>query len=186
MFRFVGVAIIQVVILGGVGWYLHTINLEKADPSTHSFATEEKPVERLSAELTVTFSPQVDPFALGSDPFSLPEENGNSPALLSVQFNGEEVFQITEENADTIQPGVPFAVDSLPQAILGKNELLVVATPPSDQASQSQAVRIKLLREDNLLQEETFWSGPGERLVASFRFELSEASLAVEDADHHE
>lgn len=109
------------------------------------------PAERLAADpyrldITLTFPAAADAFAL-SDPYSL---------LLS--FRGKTLLKETEP----IESGRPLLVKQIPGVVEGRNEFYLEVTPAESDEPREHAVRLRILRDNEVIAEQTLWSPPGE------------------------
>jgi hypothetical protein len=173
--RFFLASAVWIFIVGGLATYL---NQRDRAPITQSVSIETKKVEEtFSLLVTTTFAVEPDPFAIQIDDTDKP------PALL-VRLGNRDILRKT----DRLDAGTPLRVDSLPGLITGENELYLEANPPldvSDATRNGNAVRVRVLRNDQIVAEKTFWSNLGGKVVGIFRFSISAASEEKEDHDHN-
>ena len=100
-------------------------------------------------EITTSFSAEVDPFAL--------DVGDDEAVALRVLLNGAPVLT----RSDGVKAGKPIRSGPLPGLLATANEFYVEAYPPSDAVQRANAVRLRLLRGDTTIAEDTFWSAPG-------------------------
>ena len=105
-----------------------------------------KAAGQISLEITLTFAAGADPFAVDAD---------DSPSLLVV-FEGNELLRITE----SIEPGETIRIDDVPNVTVGINEFYVRASPQHLDES-ARAIRVRVLRDNHPLTEDSIWSQPG-------------------------
>lgn len=163
--RFVAVIVIWIILIGGLQLFLgHRRSLAPIENYIQAHASG---LYRL--DITSTFTAKPDPFALNI-------ENDNSSSAVVIQLGGHDIFNTNE----SIEAGRAITITPLPDLQIGKNEFYIEINPPLDQA---QAVRIRLFQDDRLIQQKSFWSEPGERLVGTFTVDISEHATQ-EDSDH--
>jgi hypothetical protein len=109
------------------------------------------PAEHLAAaayalDITLTFPAAADAFAL------------NEPYSLLLTFRGETLLKETEP----IDPGRPLQVKKIPNVVEGRNEFYLEVTPAENDEPRDHAVRLRILRDDVVVAEQTLWSPPGE------------------------
>lgn len=166
--RFVAVIAIWVILIGGLQLFLgHRQSLAPMKNHTQAHATG---LYRL--DITSTFTAKTDPFALNI-------EGDDSSSAVVIQLGGHDIFKTNE----TIEAGRAITITPLPDLKVGKNEFYIEISPPLDQAQQAQAVRIRLFQDDRLIQQKSFWSEPGERLVGTFTVAIAEQP-AQENSGH--
>ncbi len=97
-------------------------------------------------------------FALAPDPFALTVDTAQDRAL-TVRLSGSIVHE-----ADAMPPEGVLRIAPIPGLLVGINEFHVLATPPVDQMDKSEvrhALRLRLLRGDAPIAEQTFWAPRG-------------------------
>lgn len=135
---------------------------------------EEVPAQRserhYTLELTTSFSPSADVFALTAG-----VEFPDKPVRVSVA--GREIpFDHT-----LLRPGEPVAVELENIVEPGWNEILVQAVPERMAQPRSQAVRAAVYSNGGLLAQDSFWSVPDGKVSGVLRFEIKKE---VEHAGH--
>jgi hypothetical protein len=169
--RFVLVAVLWAVIVGGLSWYT-------ARPAA-SAASYGPPAAVLAAgawslDVTTTFAIAPDPFAL--------DVGDAAPAGLVVRLNGAEVLRRSEE----VAAGAAVTVSPLPGLrAAGPNAFHLEAAPPVEALGQAHAVRVRLQRDGVTVAERSFWSEPNGPLAASFTIDLSHTHEAGDAAGGH-
>lgn len=109
------------------------------------------PAERLAADaydldITLTFPAAADAFAL------------NDPHSLLLTFRGKTLLKVTAP----VEPGRPLEVKKIPHVVEGRNEFYLEVTPAESDEPRDHAVRLRILRDDVVVAEQTLWSPPGE------------------------
>lgn len=156
--RFVLAALVWLVMLGGLGLFV-------AQRDRYAFAPQEAPArqlapgEELSLEITTTFSPQADPFALEGD------EGGGAP--LVVRNAARELFR-----GEGMEPGIPFRVHPIPGLSEGLNEIFLRAKPPLAESEKNHAVRVRILRDGEVVADQTLWGTGGAGIAGNIIFNL--------------
>jgi hypothetical protein len=147
------------VILGGLQLYM-LYRPQRSHVASHE--AEQAAAGRFQVELTLTFDAGPDEFAL---------DQSDAPALL-VQLRGRDVLRRREPLA----AGEQIVVD-VTGLVAGRNEFFVQATPRDVGASLARAVRVRVLRDDVPLADQTLWSEPGEIVQGAIEVELPAWSL---------
>lgn len=147
-------AFIWLAILGGTTLFMRL----EAPPATATVQQAAQLAGTFTLELTTTFELAPDPFALTAD------KSGDG--ALTVSQNGQTVFSAEELPAHN-----PMIIESLPPLLEGLNEFLVNASPPQE-AGESYAVRLRLLRGDVPLAGETFWASGGAQVTGILQVDL--------------
>lgn len=156
-------ACIWLVIVGGVSLFMRQENqaaTAMAPPERHTtYAAGD-----FSLEVTTTFPLQPDPFALTAD-------DSGQQAALNISLGGQRIF-----SAEELPAHLPRRIHPLPDLVLGKNEFLVTATPPLDAVDNtaSYAVRLRLLRGDAPVAQDTFWASQGATITGALRVDLAQ------------
>jgi hypothetical protein len=129
------------------------------------------PAERLAADayeldITLTFPAAADAFAL------------NDPSSLLLTFRGKTLLKESEP----IEPGRPLQVKKVPDVVEGRNEFYLEATPAESDEPRDHAVRLRILRDNVVVAEQTLWSPPGEPVQGLMTLTLP----ATAQVDEHE
>ncbi len=137
--------LVATTILGGLRLYM-----ELRPTRTATFAQEPETLAagRFALEITLSFAAGPDPFALDLD---------QAPSLL-VLFRGAELLRVSEP----VDAGIPVRREDLPQIAAGANEFFVRATPQDPDPRTARAVRLRLLRDEQPIAEQSLWSLSGE------------------------
>ncbi|QJT08793.1 hypothetical protein [Oceanidesulfovibrio marinus] len=172
--RLLGVALIWAVIAGALGLFLVMRDRPVQPATVQEVAVHVAPQQESNAtgyatgyaagyalEITPTFSPAPDPYALADDPVS---RSG-----LVVSLNGHVLYTYDGGGAF---PG-SIVLQPAPGLGPGVTEYLVEAAPPLGEEGmpQQQAVRMRLLRHGTAVAEQTLWSEPGGVVRGTFRVE---------------
>jgi hypothetical protein len=166
--------IVWVVFIGGLTLYMnHRGSADYAVVNFHEF----KKVEKVYAlEVTPSFVLKSDPFALNID-----GRNG-SPALL-VRLGQHIIFEVDAP----LTISETYKVEPLNGLIIGENEIYVEASPPLNQISTQNALRVRIMKNGNPVAEKTIWSSPGSKVSGTFQFTLKadDHNFSEEDHAHH-
>ena len=158
MQRFLLAGLTWLLCLGSVTLYMNLRPDAGAGGAVLTAAEPHAALARFDLETTLTFRAEADPFALTTD---------DAPSVGTVSLNGVQVLDL----ADVMEPGRPHQV-RMTKALEGPNELLVLATPPSD-FGQTHAVRVRVFSDGVPLAEETFWSEGGSVVRGTLTFEIA-------------
>ncbi len=166
--RFLLCFVIWIVFVGGL--YAYT---EKRDsvvaPARAADPAQAEVQERLSIELTPTFSVEDDPFALKTEEQTGPFE---------LRLNGMAV-----DIADLpISRGQTLFIRDLGFELADHNEVFVKASPPVAESSLTHGIRLRLLSHDRVLADETVWSSGGGLVSGTVTFSLNDTPGT--DHDH--
>lgn len=174
--RLLGVILVWAAILCALGVFL--MGRERPAQTTTPSAVESKSEQAAfdatgyALEITPTFTPAPDPFALPGDPLA------SSGLVLSK--NGRILYRYGN---DKLQDRA-IVLDPAPGLEPGLVEYLVEASPrqSAHDAPQSRAVRVRLLHHGATLAGTTFWSEPGGLVRGVLRVEIG----TPEEAAHGE
>lgn len=163
--RFLLCLVIWIVFVGGL--YAYT---EKRDSGafTESVAAPvvEKTKERISLELTPTFSVEEDPFAL---------QTAEQTSPFDLRLNGMAV-----DIADLpISRGQTLFIRDLEFELSDHNEVFIKASPPVAENHLTHGIRLRLLTQDKVLADQTIWSSGGGLVSGTVPF-----SLTTPETDH--
>lgn len=143
------VAAIWVLVMGGTGLFLR-LDAPGAVP---------RPLLPRPEAVTGDFALEISTsFALAPDPFALTVDAAQGRAL-TVRLSGTVVHE-----ADAMPPEGVLRIAPIPGLLAGANEFHVLATPPLDQAGRPEvphALRLRLLRGEEVIAEQTFWAALG-------------------------
>ncbi len=101
-----------------------------------------------SVDITLTFDAAPDSFAV--DP--------SRAAALLVLFHGKELLRATEP----VSAGQPVRIEPIEGMLAGENEFFVHAAPSDADALLARGLRVRVLRDDLPIAEQSLWSEPGE------------------------
>lgn len=167
--RFALTALIWLLILGGFSLYIFQRD-RRTQPPMQAPVMHEAAGENFILEITPTFSPQPDPFALQG-------EAGDSPSLI-VRTSQHELFRAE----DDMERGVPIQVQPVHGLVEGRNEFYLQGTPPLSEAHRDHAVRVRLLRDERVVADETIWGHGGAGVAGTISFTLT--PMAEDEHDH--
>lgn len=162
MIRFVLVAIVWLAFVGGVTGYLRVRDAWREPASAHLEPAPEKAAARYDLELTLTFHPEPDPFALTGGA-------SGPPPPVSIRVNGS----VVAEPDKCIEPNTPWLKQGIERVVVGTNELFVEASPPLGEARVRYAARVRVLEGGRVVADETFWSEGGAKVTGVLRFEIA-------------
>ena len=111
-------------------------------------------------EVTATFRPQPDPFAL--------DAGGRPAPPVRVSLSGSDVFL---ENDFT--PDVPLRVPLTQGLTAGVNIFYLEASPPLGEYQMSHAVRLRVLHGNLAIAEDTFWADHGAAIRGNLHVRIS-------------
>jgi hypothetical protein len=116
-----------------------------------SAAIEEPPAAagKFSVELTLSFDAAKDEFALSDEP------------AVVVRIAGRDLIR----SEQPVAAGQRLRVDEVTGIIAGSNAFFVSAIPSADFIGRPCAARLRILRDEAVIGENTLWSQPGD-LVA--------------------
>lgn len=157
--RIAGVVIVWIILIGGVYSYMSYQDAGRAAAGLSQEVQHEQSF--CSVEITSTFSVEKDPFALDLD-------DGSENAF-SLKLGNRIILQ----TSDKIEAGIPFNTGKIENINEGLNELYIEASPPVDNISKHNAVRVNVYQGDYLLADKTLWGSPGEKIAGTITFELS-------------
>ena len=170
MRRFVFVAILWVVCVGGVALYMQARDAVRLAGPAAPVAAPQTAAAHYDLEVTLTFEAQADPFALTA-------EAAEPPVAVGVRLNNTNAVDVPEDLA----PGVPWVLPDLDGVVFGTNELLIEATPPLDGVQARHAVRVRVLEQGNAIADQTFWSEGGAKITGTLLFQAASGGV---DEDH--
>ncbi|MGE4543189.1 MAG: hypothetical protein AB7D06_03665 [Pedobacter sp.] len=167
--RFILTALIWLLMLGGLSLYIYQRD-RHAPVAIQAPITHEVAGQDYLLEITPTFSPESDPFALRGDA-------GDATSLV-VRTAQRELFRAEGE----LERGVPVRVQPVRGLVEGRNELYVQAQPPLGESHRDHAVRVRLLRGNRVVVDETIWGQKGASVAGTIPFTLT---ATAEDAHDH-
>ncbi len=168
--RIIGVILVWVLLIGGISVYM---NYQNAGRQAAGLTPEVK-TETSSCIIEITST-----FTVEADPFSLDSEAGNQGNGLILKL-GQRVLPVMAEN---IQAGIPFRSDRIDDVDSGLNELYIQASPPSDDYTRHQAVRVAVMAGGRMIAEKTLWAEPGSTIAGTLGFKLADTD-EEEEHDH--
>jgi hypothetical protein len=155
--RFLLCLIIWVVFVGGL--YAYTEQRDRGFVAEIAVAeVDQGSAERLSIELTPTFSVEDDPFALQTQEQSAP---------FDLRVNGVPVDIANLP----IARGQTLFIRDLEVALGDHNELFIKASPPVSESHLNHGIRLRLLNKDRVLADQTIWSSGGGLVSGTVPFE---------------
>lgn len=164
--RFLLCLVIWIVFVGGLYAYTEWRDRGVVTESVAAPVVSQQK-ERISIELTPTFSVEKDPFALQTE-----EQVGP----FDLRLNGKAV-----DIADLpISRGQTLFIRDLEVALADHNEVFVKASPPVAESHLNHGIRLRLLNQDRVLADQTIWSSGGGLVSGTVPFSLPSA----EEIDH--
>ena len=166
--RFALVALIWLVMVGGLGLYIQQRD-RRLPPPIRTPVAEAMPMEDYALQITPAFSPVPDPFALQSDPAA--------SASLVVRLGERELFR----SGKALAAGRTITVQPVDGLVVGHNELYLQASPPTSEARMDHAVRIRLLQGARVIFDQTLWGTSGAIVAGAIPFVLEKHTEAGHD-----
>lgn len=148
---------IWILFVGGLALYMNQSTPQAAAPQASRFQAQAARAA-YHLEIFATFSAQPDPFAL--------QVADEPPPALVVRLGGQEILRKSEGLA----ADQAVRAEDIP-VVLGANELYIEASPPLD-SPRYQAVQARILQDDQVVAQKSFWAAPGSRIADSFSFEI--------------
>lgn len=150
--------LIWLIMVGGLSLYIQ--QRDRRMPAAVAAPTmEAAPAEEYTLEITPTFSPEPDPFAIGGD---------QAASSLVVRL-GERVLL---RSSQALPAGRPVTVHPLEGLAVGHNELYLQVSPPVGEAPMDHAVRVRLLQGNREIFDDTVWGVNGATVAGSIPFTL--------------
>lgn len=164
--RFLLCLIIWLVFVGGL--YLYTSERDKGLAQiTGPAPTVEKVMEKISIELTPTFSVEEDPFALNT---------GDAQGPFEVRLNNTAIDTAALE----VGRGKTMVIRDIETALAAHNEVFVKLSPPISENDLTHGVRVHLMSGQRTLADETIWNSGGGLVSGTVTFSIQD----VTDKDH--
>ncbi len=163
--RFLLCLAIWIMFVGGL--YAYTEQRDRTVPERVAAPVAEQSQERISIELTPTFSVEDDPFALRTEQQAGPFE---------LRLNGRAV-----ETGDlAISRGQTLLISDLDLTLGDHNEVYIKASPPLSESNMTHGIRLRLLDHERILADQTVWSSGGGLVSGTVPFSLNDTP----DTDH--
>lgn len=161
-------ALVWLILVGGLSLYIQQRD-SRLPPAILIPVTEAAPREDYALEITPTFSPEPDHFALQGDPAA--------SASLVVRLGERELFRSWQ----ALPAGKTIAVKPLDGLVVGHNELYLQASPPASEALLDHAVRVRLLQGARVIFDQTLWGVSGATVAGAIPFNLEKRAEAGHD-----
>lgn len=116
-------------------------------------------------------------FDAGPDPFAVADKNRPS---LSITFEGEEWLRRT----DRISAGTVIVINDMTGIKSGLNELHLRAFPVDEQYDLVRGARVRVLRDEIVIAEESLWSEPGYPIDDPFQFDIPSKAVKENSLAH--
>lgn len=113
--------------------------------------------------------------ALGPDPFALEPSQALALELL---LRGEAVHR----RAQPLAAGEPVVLEDVRGLVAGGNEFFIAAHLQDAESTVPLAVRLRILRDERVVAEQTLWAEAGEPVRGTVRLELPRQDAPVEAA----
>lgn len=113
---------------------------------------------RFSLELTLSCNAAKDDFGLEDDP------------AVVVRIAGKELIRVDQAAA----ADEPLRVDDVAGVVAGRNAVFLQVVPAADFIARPCAARLRILRDENVVAENTLWSQPGGMIAGEVVLEVSE------------
>lgn len=166
--RFALTALIWLIMVGGLGLYIQQRD-RRLPAGVPAPVMEAVQGEDYALEITPTFSPVPDPFALQGDPAER--------ATLVVRLGERELFR----SEKALPAGRAITVQPLSGLVAGHNELYLKASPPASEARMDHAVRVRLLQGARVIFDQTLWGVGGAIVAGAVPFTLDKRAEAGHD-----
>lgn len=154
------VLILSIGLLFGMNWFLG-LNPATDGDSYRASTVIEAPGE-FAVDLTVSFDAGPDEFAL--------DVTEDAPSLV-LKMNGKE---IVKRSGNVSASESPIRVEAIEGINMGANEFYIQASP-TDLASAGNCVRVRVLRDNAVVADETIWAASGEIVQGTVRLEVPES-----------
>ena len=165
--RFILVALLWLVILGGLRQYFAEDQSKAVVPSVSSAPARATGIYRLA--LTPTFSVEPDPFALQTDAV---KDTG-----VILRINGQPLSL----GDNTLRAGKVLLLEGLSGVNQGNNDIFVQASPPVGESGRSQGLRVQLFVDETALLDTTLWSAEGALVSGTVPFAVPVSKEAAHD-----
>lgn len=146
--------LIWLIMVGGLSLYIRQRD-RRLPPPIQTPITEAATIEDYALEITPTFSPLPDPFALQGDQSTLVVRLGEQELLRSRQ---------------PLPAGRTVKVHPVHGLVVGRNELFLRASPPVSEAQMDHAVRVRLLQGNREIFDQTLWGLSGANVAGTIPF----------------
>jgi hypothetical protein len=160
--------LIWLLMVGGLSLYIQQRD-RRLPPGIQTPTTEAESMEGYTLEITPTFSPEPDPFALQRDPAA--------SATLVVWLGERELFR----SEQALPAGKTVSVHPVAGLVVGRNELYLQAGPPLSEALMDHAVRVRLRQGNREVFDETLWGLSGANVAGTIPFILEKSAEAGHD-----
>lgn len=161
-------ALIWLLMIGGLSLYIDQRDRRLPAP-IETPTTEALSMEDYALEITPTFSPEPDPFALKGDP--------SASAGLAVRLGARELYR----SEQALPAGKTVTVHPVAGLVVGHNELYLQASPPIKEAPMDHAVRVRLRQGTREVFDETMWGLSGANVAGTIPFSLERSAEAGHD-----
>jgi len=166
--RFIAIAAIWIVIVGGLAIYIHQRD------SKIVTAAQAKVPQTLTQDF---FDLEITPtFAIAHDPFALTDEKTDRPPLL-IRLNGTDL----QYDDKPLHRGEALRISAVQGFIDGDNEIFFDASPPLAESHLSHALRIRLYRSGLPALDQTIWSEAGSKVSGTISYQPDHGS----EEDHN-
>lgn len=166
--RFALTVLIWLIMVGGLGLYIQQRD-RRLPAGVPAPVMEAVQAEDYALEITPTFSPVPDPFALQS--------GQAAPASLVVRLGERELFR----SGKALPAGRTITVQPVAGLVAGHNELYLQASPPASEARLDHAVRVRLLQGARVIFDQTLWGVGGANVAGAIPFALEKRLEAGHD-----
>lgn len=167
--RFLLTALIWLVLIGGLSFYIHQRDTRIIPQGRAKAAVEVAGADYL-LEVTPTFGVEPDPFAL--------LDEGQAAATLLVRLGGRDIYR----GEQPLARGEALRIGPVEGLVVGNNEFYLEASPPFEEAHLSHALRVRLLHAEVVQLDQTLWSAAGGKVSGTLAFILEPA--VETDHDH--
>lgn len=152
--RLIAVLLIALFVFGTIAAYERFVaSLPRFESTEHELAKAEG---KFSVELTLSFNAEVDAFAAGDE------------AAVLVRMAGDDLIRHTEP----LTAGETLRASDVQQVVAGRNAFFVRALPAESEREHPCVARVKILRDGEVVAENSIWSAPGEVLAGELLVEV--------------
>jgi hypothetical protein len=141
-------------VFGGVHTFLMTSNARIHRQVAQAGSYSQRPApHHYSLDVTISFGAEADVFA------------ADAPVALRLHLGQTTVL----EHGELIEAGTVLTLERIEGVVVGMNEFYVQAFPNDDYLEQWAALRLRVLRGDTVVAEQTLWAPPGDPVAGTLR-----------------
>jgi len=182
--------------IGVLGFVFLYVNFQAGIQRASAVVLPDRATGQFDVEVTLTFDADADPFSI------------NQGESLVVSLVGQDLLR----REGFVPGGKPIVLTNVQGVTVGANEFVIQANPQAKKATEdavadpfnsfstpeepagatapaeqfAYAVRVRILRDDQEVGDQTLWSAPGEPVVGVVRIVLKEVAPADSAEPDHE